>query len=111
MKLGSQLHPPSEITGALQTDPERLRAVVLAAQMAAQARDPSEQDRECGRRFRRGFAVDGNVDRTPFGGVQHGITGQLGNGSTEHSEVVQTPSDDEIQGQSRGIAPKKSSVG
>ena len=73
MEIRGQLHSPSEVASALQADPEGFgagRAVALAAQMAAEAGDPTEHGRQRGRDDRRGLVVDGDVDGLPFGRVQ-----------------------------------------
>lgn len=104
MEIGGQLHSPSEIAGALQADPERLgtrRAIALAAPMAPQAGDPAEHRGQRGWRDRRGPAMNRDIDRLPFGRVQDGVAGQLGGGPTQHGQVLNPPSDDEIQGQGR----------
>ena len=81
MEIRRQLHSPSEVAGALLADPEGLgagRAVALAAQMAAEAGDPTEHGWQRWRDDWRGLAMDGDVDGPPFGRVQHGVAGQLG---------------------------------
>ncbi len=81
MEIGGQLHSPSEVAGALQTDPQGLgarRAVALAAQVAAEAGDPAEHGRQRRRDHRRGPVVDRDINGSPFSGVQDGVAGQLG---------------------------------
>ena len=108
MEIRRRPHPPGEVAGALQADPEGLeagRAIALAAQVAAEAGDPTEHGRQRWRDDWRGLAGDGDVDGPPFGRVQHGVAGQLGGGPPQQSPVRDPPSDDEVQGQSRLAAP------
>ena len=72
---------------------------MLAAQVTAQAGDPSEHDGQRWGLERGRRVVDGDVDGLPFGGVQHGVTEQLGGGPPQHGQILNPPGDDQAQGQ------------
>ena len=102
MEIRSQMHPPSEVAGALQADPQGLgtgRTIGFTTQVAAEASDPAEHGRQRRRDHRRGPAVNGDIDRLPFGGVQDGVAGQLGGGPPQHGQGLNPPGDDQVQGQ------------
>ena len=104
MEIRRQLHTPGEVASAPQPDPEGLgagRAVALAAQMAAETGDPTEHGRERRRDHRPGSAVNGDVDRLPFGRIQDGIAGQLGGGPPQQGQGLNPSGDDQVQSQGR----------
>lgn len=102
MEIRGQLHPPGEVAGALQADPEGLGAwgtVAFAPQMAAEAGDPTEHGRQRWRGGRRGLPMNRDVNGPPFGRIQDGIAGRLGGCPPQHRQVLNPPSDDQVQGQ------------
>lgn len=104
MEIGSQFHPPGEIARPLQADPEGLGtgwSIAFAPQMTAQAGDPAEHGRQ---RRREGWwrvAVNRDVNRPPFGRIQDHIARQVGGGPPQRGQVLNPPSDDQVQGQGR----------
>ena len=104
MEIRSQMHPPSEVAGALQADPQGLgtgRTIGFTTQMAAEAGNPAEHGRQRRRDHWRGPAVNGDIDRLPFSRIQDGIAGQLGGGPPQQGQGLNPPGDDQVHGQGR----------
>ena len=75
------MHPPSEVAGTLQADPQGLgtgRTIGFTTQMAAEAGNPAEHGRQRRRDHRRGPAANGDIDRLPLAGSRTASQGNSG---------------------------------
>jgi hypothetical protein len=89
-----------KIGGSLESDPDRLgsgETVTFSIEEAAEAGDHADHLIERWRRLRGQFALSDQIDRLPFGRIEHDVTRHFGTVTPEHGEQQHAPSDDHVE--------------